>query len=371
MKAEKKCIVIDEDVPYIRGVFEPYAEVHYLKGSEINRSAVEGVDGIIIRTRTRCTSALFDGSRISFVGSATTGTDHIDLDYCAKSGIGVAHAAGCNSAAVAQYVMAALLSVVFRQRKRLKEMTFGVIGVGNIGSRVAKMAQALGMKVLLNDPPRALLEGGTAFVSLDALLAQSDVVSIHVPLQSNTWHLAGVSFFEQLARNPIFINTSRGEVVDESALIRFVPKMSAVVLDVWEHEPAISKVVLDTTSLATPHIAGYSIEGKRNATEMITRAAAAHFGWKALVNFSLPSRSVHSISLSKTPKGWEEALFLLFEQIFPIIEEDFRLKLAPDRFEEIRSAYTYRKENSGYAVQGIGVEIISPSVLKSLGFGVR
>jgi len=371
MAAERKTIVIDEEIPYMRGIFEPYADVRYLKCKEINRKALEEVDGIIIRTRTTCSSALLEGSPVSFIGTATIGTDHIDKEYCARSGITVAHAAGCNSAAVAQYVVAAILAIVNRQRRKLKDLTLGVIGVGNIGSRVVAMAQALGMKVLLNDPPRALLEGGAGFVTLESLLAQSDVISLHVPLQPDTWHLADVSFFEQLVRTPIFINTSRGEVVDEAALVRFVPKMSAVVLDVWEREPAISKMVLDTTSLATPHIAGYSIEGKRNATVMITRAAASFFGWKGLKNFSLSALPMQSLALQKIPKGWEDALHLLFHQIFPIVEEDFRLRLSPDRFEEIRSAYIFRKENSGYAVRGACVDLISQKVLRSLGFGIR
>ena len=371
MTPERKSIVIDEEIPFIRGVFEPYADVRYMKYSDMNHKALERADGIIIRTRTRCTSALLESSRVSFIGTTTIGTDHIDMEYCAKSGIEVAYAAGCNAAAVAQYVMTALLSMVYRQRKKLKEMTFGVVGVGNIGSRVATMAKTLGMRVLLNDPPRALREGGAGFVSLDSLLAQSDVISLHVPLQPDTWHLADVSFFEQLTRTPIFINTSRGGVVDEAALVRFSPKMSAVVLDVWEHEPTISKMVLDMTSLATPHIAGYSIEGKRNATMMITRAAASFFGWKALRNFSLPAPSVQTVSLPKLPKGWEEGLYLLFTQIFPIFEEDFRLRLAPERFETLRSAYVYRKENSGYSIKGASVELISQKVLKALGFGVR
>jgi erythronate-4-phosphate dehydrogenase len=197
------------------------------------------------------------------------------------------------------------------------------------------------------------------------------VISLHIPLQPDTRHFADVSFFEQLTRTPIFINTSRGGVVDEAALVRFAPKMSAVVLDVWENEPAISKMVLDMTSLATTHIAGYSVEGKRNATTMMVRAAAQFFEWKTLKNFSLPSISSRSISLSEMPKGPEDALFLLCNQIFPIFEEDFRLRVAPDRFEELRSAYAFRRDNSGYSVRGAVVDVISPKVLKALGFGVK
>ncbi|MCL2727084.1 MAG: 4-phosphoerythronate dehydrogenase [Bacteroidales bacterium] len=371
MTTEKKKLVIDLEIPFIKGVFEPYADVCYLKGSEINRKTLEGVDGMIIRTRTHCTPALLEGSTISFIGTATAGTDHIDMDYCSRSGIEVAHAKGCNTAAVAQYVLTALMSVVYRQRKKIKDLTLGVIGVGNIGSRVAAMAQALGMKVLLNDPPRALQEGGAGFVSLEALLAKANVISLHVPLQPDTRHLADVSFFELLTRTPIFINTSRGEVVDETALVRFAPKMSAVVLDVWEHEPAISKMVLDMTTLATTHIAGYSVEGKRNATITIARATANFFEWKALKNFSLPTPSVKSIALPETPKGFEEALFLVMNQIFPIFEEDFRLRVAPEHFEPLRSAYTYRRDNSGWALKGVVLDVIPPKVIKALGFGIR
>ena len=371
MTTDKKRLVIDKEIPFIQGLFEPYADVSYLRGNEINRRALEDADGMIIHTRTRCTPELLRGTRVSFVGTATAGTDHIDLDYCAQSGIRAVSAAGCNAYAVAQYVMTAILSVAYRQGKKIRQMTLGVVGAGNIGSKVASIAQSLGMRVLINDPPRALREGGTGFIPLEPLLAQSDVVSLHVPLQPDTRHLADVSFFEQLTRTPIFINTSRGGVVDEAALIRFSPKMSAVVLDVWENEPAISKMVLDKTTLATTHIAGYSVEGKRNATTMMVRAAAAFFEWKSLKNFSLSSLSTRTVALSDKPKGAEEALYLLCNQIFPIFEEDFKLKLAPDRFEELRCAYPLRRENSGYSVKGSAVEIISPKVLKALGFGVK
>lgn len=371
MTTEKTKIVIDSEIPFIKGVFEPYADVRYLKYNEITHNILEKADGVIIRTRTSCSPSLLEGTRVSFIGSATVGTDHIDIDYCTRSGIEVAFAKGCNAAAVAQYVLTALLSIVHRQRKKLKELTIGVIGVGNIGSRVAAMAQALGMKVLLNDPPRALLEGGTAFLPLEPLLAKADIITLHVPLLPSTFHLAGVSFFEQLTRTPIFINTSRGEVVDEAALLRFTPKTSAVVLDVWEHEPAISKMVLDMTTLATTHIAGYSVEGKRNATTTIVRAAAAYFEWKALKNFSLSTPSTRTITMSESPRGVEEALCMVMNQIFPIFEEDFRLRVAPEHFEELRSAYSYRRDNTGYALKGAVVDVISPKVIKALGFGIR
>jgi len=365
----KQRLVIDEEVPYMKNILEPYADVVYMKGSAIDRRSLEGAHGLIIRTRTLCTPALLEGTDVTFIGTATIGTDHIDMEYCRRSGIHVASAAGCNAGAVAQYVLTAMVSMAYRQRKRLENMTLGIIGVGNVGSKVAQMALALGMRVLLNDPPRALKEGNAGFTSLECLLTQADVISLHVPLQPDTVHMVDARFFERLVRTPLFINTSRGAIVDEAALMCFAPKVSGVVLDVWENEPAISKAVLDAASIATPHIAGYSVEGKRKATVMMVRELAAFFGWKALKNFSLPSIPAQRITFSDVVKNGDEALYLLLNKVFPIFEEDFKLRLAPDRFEALRSEYLYRRENSGCQIKGTAVEEIPLGVLQAIGFG--
>ncbi|MCL2502118.1 MAG: DUF3410 domain-containing protein [Bacteroidales bacterium] len=362
----RKKIVVDADIPYIQGVLEPYAEVCYVQGGSIDRRCLDGVHGLVVRTRTKCGPALLDGTDIAFIGTATVGVDHVDMDYCRRMGIQVASAAGCNAPAVVQYVLTAVFSLVAKQRKNLDSMTLGIIGAGNVGGRLAQAAQALGMKVLINDPPRALREGNTGFVSLERLLNQSDIVSLHVPLQSDTLHLADSLFFERLGRTPIFINTSRGQVVDEAALLRFSPKMNGIVLDVWEREPEISHTTLDAATIATPHIAGYSIEGKRKASMMMIRELAGFFGWKELKNFSLPNRPTQRIVFPDKQKVREEAFSLMFNKIFPIFDEDFNLRLAPERFESLRTHYTYRRENSGYTVKGADAEL--KTLLQALGF---
>jgi Phosphoglycerate dehydrogenase and related dehydrogenases len=367
---DRKKLIIDAEIPFIQGVFEPYADVRYIKGAEIDNAALEKTDGLLIRTRTQCTPALLKGSPLSFIGTATIGEDHIDTRYCEQMDIRIASAAGCNALAVAQYVLTAIIVLAQKQRKKIDGMTLGIVGVGNVGGCLAQMAQAIGMRVLLNDPPRALREGSAGFCSLNAVLTQSDVVSLHVPLQEDTLHLASVPFFEGLSRTPIFINTSRGRVVDEAALLRFAPKTSAVVLDVWDNEPQISKAVLDISSLATAHIAGYSVEGKQNATVAIVRAAAAFFDWKGLKKFTLSHLPMQRITLVSSLMTKEEALCTLFKNIFPILDEDLRLRMAPERFEAIRSSYVYRRENSGYVIDLQSIAL-SEACLESLGFHLK
>ena len=370
MMTDRKKLVIDAEIPFIQGVFEPYADVCYIKGAEIDNASLENADGLLVRTRTQCTPALLKGSPLSFIGTATIGEDHIDKRYCAQMGIRIASAAGCNASAVAQYVLAAIVVLAQKQCKKLDGMTLGIVGVGNVGSRLAQMAQAIGMRVLLNDPPRALREGSAGFCSLNAVLTQSDVVSLHVPLQEDTMHLASVSFFEGLTKTPILINTSRGRVVDEAALLRFAPKTSAVVLDVWDNEPRINKLVLDMASIATPHIAGYSVEGKQNATVAVVRATAAFFDWKGLKKFALSPLPMQRIQLVSRLMTKEEVLCTLFKNIFPILDEDLSLRIAPERFEAIRSAYAYRRENMGYIVD-LQTPAVSRDCLLGLGFSIK
>ena len=366
----RKKLIIDAEIPFIKGVFDDYAEVQYLKGAEIDNAALAEVDGLLIRTRTQCTPALLKGSPLSFIGTATIGEDHIDKRYCAQMDIRIASAAGCNASAVAQYVIASIVFLAQKQCKKLDTMSLGIVGVGNVGSCVARMAQAIGMRVLQHDPPRALREGPAAFCSLGAILSQSDVISLHVPLQEDTFHLADMAFFEGFTRKPFFINSSRGQVVDEAALLRFAPKTSAVVLDVWDKEPQISKALLDMASLATPHIAGYSVEGKQRATMAIVREAAAFFGWGGLKKFTLSALPMQRIKLDASHRTKEEALCTLFKSIFPMQDEDLRLRMAPECFEAIRSAYVYRRENSGCIID-LQNSTVSKACLLGLDFNIK
>ena len=249
-------IVADTNIPFLKGVLEPYAEVEYLDGRAIDRAAMQEADALIIRTRTKCNEETLSGSRVQMIASATIGTDHIDIDWCRQHGISVQNAEGCNAGGVADYVFSALYGIASRRAIRLEGNVIGIIGVGNVGKKVAQMARNLGFKVLLNDPPRAAREGPRGFVSLDELLEKSHIVTLHVPLDDTTRAMAGEDFFQKMLPGTIFINASRGEVVDEQALLHYRPKLGALVLDTWCNEPEPDPNLIEVCDIATPHIAG-------------------------------------------------------------------------------------------------------------------
>ena len=226
-------IVADTNIPFLKGVLEPYAEVVYMDGRAIDHSAMIDADAIIIRTRTKCNEETLSGTRVQMIASATIGMDHIDSAWCAAHGIDVQNAEGCNAGGVADYVFSALYGIASRRAIKLDGATIGIVGVGNVGKKVEAMARSLGFNVLLNDPPRAQKEGPDNFVSLKELLEKSTIVTMHVPLDDTTRGMAGHDFFEAMQPGAIFINASRGEVVDETALIHARPKLGALVLDTW------------------------------------------------------------------------------------------------------------------------------------------
>ncbi|NLA15781.1 MAG: 4-phosphoerythronate dehydrogenase [Bacteroidales bacterium] len=326
-------IIIDEQIPYLEGITQQHAQIERLPYPMIVTERVRKADALLIRTRTRCSACLLTGSPVSFIGSPAIGTDHIDLDYCASAGIKVVNAPGCNAGAVVQYVFTSLVMCAALKGIDLCGKSMGIIGVGNVGSKVTRLAKQLGMKLLLNDPPRALAEGSQGFCELNYLLKHADVVTLHVPLDPSTQGMAGSDFFANMQEGACFINTSRGGVVDERALRSAVTRLGGIVLDVWQGEPDICVETLKTTDIATPHIAGYSVEGKRNASQTVVRALAAHFDWKDLLEYTVD-----------LPPACHVPAHLLFKQCFPIMEEDERLRKAPERFEEHRNNYIFRRE---------------------------
>ena len=207
-------IVADIDIPFLEGVFEPYGEVVYKKGDQIVRDDVMDADVLIVRTRTQCNAELLEGTSVKMVTTATIGMDHIDLEYCAAHGIKVANAAGCNAGGVMQYVFSAVYGIAARKGIKLDDATFGIIGVGNVGSKIDDLARYLGFNVLRCDPPRAAAEGPEGFCSLEYLLENSDVVTMHVPLDENTRGMADETFFALMKPGAIFINAARGEVIN-------------------------------------------------------------------------------------------------------------------------------------------------------------
>lgn len=333
-------IVIDDKIPFIRGVFEPYAEVLYRPGTEIDAAEVQQADILIVRTRTRCGAALLEGSAVRMIATATIGYDHIDLDYCRKRGIRVATAAGCNARGVLQWVFAALLATGVQPQGT----TLGIIGVGNVGNAVREAAAAAGFRVVCCDPPRrSRCEKGTEdFVPLPELLRQADAVTVHVLLDETTRGMASESFFAAAKPGLVFLNSSRGEVVDERALKEAIRSgaVSRAAIDVWNGEPHIDRELLELTAVATPHIAGYSLQGKAMGTALSVRAVAS------FLKLPIPQDWYPDPVLRQHPRiglSWD-AIRTEMPRYYNILSDDAALRSAPERFEELRGDYRFREE---------------------------
>lgn len=338
-------IVADTNIPFLKGVFEPYGEVVYKDGRAIGREDCLDADVLIIRTRTRCDAAMLEGTRVKVIATATIGMDHVDMPWCIEHGIIVYNAEGCNAGGVVDYVLSALYGVASRKAIRLEGETIGIVGVGHVGERVAEAAQKLGFQVLLCDPPRAEMEGPDKFCSLEFLLENSQIVTMHTPLDDSTRIMADEDFFQKIAPGTIFINASRGEVVDEAALMRARPKLGAVVIDTWCNEPDVNRNLIDICDIATPHIAGYSYQGKQMGTAMAVRSVAKHFGIDALKDYfpETESPDLDPIRIDVSGKSQGEITSIL-QYNYPIFTDDFFFRSAPENFEKIRSEYRYRRE---------------------------
>ena len=345
MEENKIKIVRDDAIPFIQGVFEPYAEVVYKGGRDICREDLLDASALVIRTRTKCDADLLDGTAVKFIATATIGTDHIDHEYCDSKGIVVRNAAGCNAGGVMNYVFSALYGVASRKAIRLDGSKLGIVGVGNVGSRVDRVAGYLGFKVLKNDPPRMAAEGPEGFCSLDYLLQNSQVVTMHVPLDETTRGMCDDAFFEKMKPGTIFINASRGEVVDDDALKRAIPKLGPVIIDTWNHEPDIDRSLMEMVDIATPHIAGYSYQGKQNGTAASVRALARFFGFDKLYEF-FPKTELESLEAVKLDlKGKRQGeITSALQYNYPIFTDDFMFRMDPGAFENLRSHYQYRRE---------------------------
>lgn len=338
-------IVADIDVPFLNGVFEPYAEVVYKKGPDITHDDVVDADALILRTRTKCNAELLEGSSVKVIATATIGTDHVDFDFCNSHGIEVHNAAGCNAGGVMQYVFSALYGIAARKGIKIDGATIGIIGVGNVGKKVEEMARYLGFNVLRCDPPRARAEGPDGFCSLEHILENSQIITMHVPLDEITRGMAGSRFFAMMQPGSIFINASRGEVVNEQALKATLPKFGAVVIDTWNNEPNVDTELVDMVDIATPHIAGYSYQGKQTGTAMAVQAIALFFGIEELYDFfpdaDLPDHDPVLLDLKGKTHGQIAAVF---QYNYPIFTDDFRFRMDPEKFEKLRSEYQYRRE---------------------------
>lgn len=327
-------IVADSAIPYLEGVLEPYAEVCRLPGSAIRQEHVLDADALLVRTRTRCDGKLLGSSRVRFVGTATIGTDHIDLAYCRRAGIRVAAAPGCNARGVLQYIAAALVHLARTQGWEPAARTLGIVGVGHVGSLVRVYAEQWGFRVLCCDPPREERER-CGFRTLEEVAREADILTFHTPLDASTRHMADSRLFGLMKPGAILINSSRGEVVDGEALLR---SGLGWALDVWEHEPHLDPALLENALLATPHIAGYSEQGKANATAMSVASLARRFGLP-LEGWYPPQAA----PARRRPISWQE-LCRTIGGAYDIASESRSLKERPGDFESMRDHYAYRRE---------------------------
>ncbi len=345
-------VIVDDKIPFIREALAGIAdEAVYVPGKDFTPELVRDADALIIRTRTRCDRHLLEGSRVRFIATATIGFDHIDTIYCQEAGITWQNAPGCNSASVAQYMRSSLLLLEQQKGFRLEGKTLGVIGVGNVGTKVAQVGRELGMRILLNDPPRQEKEGGDLFSPLEQLMEECDVLTFHVPLiregAHKTFHLADAAFFGRLKRRPVIANTSRGEVIETQALLQALQegKVRDAIIDVWEHEPDINLDLLDRVFIGTPHIAGYSADGKANATRMSLDALCRFFHIDARYRIEPPAPAQPLIEAHNPT----EAYLAMYDPR----RDDQALRLHPERFEQLRGDYPLRREQGAFQVKYI------------------
>lgn len=335
-------ILVDKNIPFLDQLSSEELLVEAISGEAFSGYALKGVDGLIVRTRTRCDETLLEGSCVRHIATATIGFDHIDLAYCQSHGIEVSISAGCNAQGVLQYVMAALIELERLLGEDIRSKRLGIVGLGNVGSAVKEIATGVGFDVICCDP----FVDDPSYVSFQELIASADIITSHTPLTTNgsypTFHLYDKKAFDTMKEGLIFINSSRGEVVDEQALIDAISsgRVSYSVLDVWSGEPSLNSRLLSLATIATPHIAGYSLQGKAMASAMAVRATASYFGLEGYEQW-YPS----DVAL---PPYIEDLSWQKIRENMPlhynIMEDSLRLKEDMASFESQRNGYRYRNE---------------------------
>ena len=371
-------IVADDKIPFLKGVLEPFAEVSYVSGNLITKEIIKGADAVLVRTRTKCDEALLRGTSVKFIGSATIGFDHIDTAYCEKNNIAWTNAPGCNSSSVCQYLVSALLKLSIDKGFSLKGKTIGIVGAGNVGSKVEKAANALGMIVILNDPLRAKHENCERFETLDVVLEKSDIITVHVPLtlsgEDKTLRLFDDQAFKKMKKDAWLINTSRGEVISGAALKRALSTetIAGAILDVWDNEPDIDENLIDNVFIATPHIAGYSADGKASGISMIVDSLCRFFNIEMtnLILQNIPQPKNTIITIETKGKNYEEIISEAVFCSYDIAIDDRFLRNSPATFEKQRNDYRNRREFSSFSVVLQGGNDEAERMLKELGFNV-
>lgn len=361
MKPHNIRIVADENIPELEVYAGVLGSIQKVAAAQINQALLEHADALFVRSVTPVNAALLEKTSIRFVGSATAGIDHVDVDYLEASRIEFVHAPGSNAVSVVEYVLAALFVIATRTGRDVRRMTVGIIGCGHVGERLARRLEALGMRVLRNDPPRREIENG-AFVQLDQLLDEADIVSIHTPLTRTgpfpTYHLLGRREFDMMKRGVWLINAARGSVLDSDALKSALKAghVGAAAIDVWEHEPVLDTELLDLVTIGTPHIAGYSYDAKLNGRRQIIDALFRFLGAPPVHPFM---GEVASIDLRPADPSlpFSEMMRYLIHQMYDITKDDLRLRDAvtgggsiADSFRRLRREYPQRYSFSRYGI---------------------
>ncbi|MBN1791315.1 MAG: 4-phosphoerythronate dehydrogenase PdxB [Bacteroidales bacterium] len=372
-------IIADDKIPYLRGVLEPFAEVVYVPGDRITNNILKNADALLTRTRTRCNETLLKGTSVQFIGTATIGCDHIDTDWCEKQGIVWKSAPGCNASSVNQYIASALVTLSDRFGFSLKDRVLGVVGVGNVGTRVVRTGELLGMQVYLCDPPRVRNESSCGFISLEGILRECDIITFHVPLNRSgmdrTYHIIDNELLTRVNPGTILINTSRGEVANGNSLkdAMHQSRLGGLVLDVWENEPEIDPELMNLCTLATPHIAGYSADGKARGTAMVIRELSRHFNlemddWETN---DIPEPGNPEIRINGQGLTLEEIVSRAVLHTYRVTEDDKRLREKASDFEKQRGNYPLRREFNAY---NLVIEHADPEIKKicrKLGFNIQ
>ena len=342
--------VIDEKIPYLsEALMAMGVDVVALPGIDIRNSDLLDAQALFVRTRTMCDAALLANTAVRFIGTATIGYDHIDTAYCRENGILWTNAAGCNAGAVLQYVQSVIYSWARDNSGSLLGLSIGIVGLGEIGWRVAEWAGSVGMRVLANDPPKADA-GAVGLVTLEEIARECDIITFHPSLNVDgvykSVHLADAAFFASLRHCRLFINASRGAVVDNEALLAALEggTVQCAAIDVWENEPKINLALLNKVYIATPHIAGYSAEGKINATSIVLNKFAHYMNY----NSKVPVPSLDAPQQPLVRAATEQDAFLA---IYSPLEDTAMLKSAPEDFESLRNNYKLRREQSAFRIE--------------------
>jgi erythronate-4-phosphate dehydrogenase len=352
-------IVADANIPFVKECFSSVGEVTVVGGREMTPSVVADADALLVRSITPVGEKLLAGSKVRFVATATIGFDHVDIDFLRRNNIGFASAPGSNANSAAEYVIAGLLDIGQKYALDLEGRSIGIIGVGNVGGRVAKKCEAMGMAVCLNDPPLKRQTGDAKYLPLEKLF-DCDFITFHTPLTfegpDKTYHLADEKFFKSLKQRCTLVNASRGSVVDSSALKSAIRsgRLRAVMLDVWENEPDIDIELLKMVDLSTPHIAGYSLDGKIAGMIMIYKAACEYFAVEPKFDLKdfLPEPAVPELKVNPNIANDQDALLSSVQKIYRIDKDDTRLRRVLDKpaenrgeyFDSLRKNYPVRRE---------------------------